>query len=326
MSFEPIDASVYQVIILPKHSAGPFQILNLPNPHDHVMNKFLLDKSSLQILELKKINYKNPHLTGQKVVTTRDGQVIKSLLLTNENDGMVLEKLEFLVGTNYDITWLLLSNYERAVESINNDDSFKPRLLPKQDMIESWQDSHSVLSGIPAFFFENNDRLDVSISKIFDILVENDESYYRLSIPKILKFLSDKVNLILDKFPESLYKKLIKQKLLISVEEELSLELIRSAKIHHSINLISCYISTLLISKLNKIYEKELVIYKDHLARMSNMKSLQNVALDNLNNLNSNLKVEKRVMTQQNKAVKKKKVVAKVAVGKGALDGFFKKL
>ncbi|OWB58220.1 hypothetical protein B5S28_g4223 [[Candida] boidinii] len=356
----PIDPAAIQFVILPDRSfvnlaeSKTYTILNLPHPKTLEEQQFIIYKDSLPngtiIHELNKISFKNPHLSAKKQpIETLDGKPIRSILFNQtkiidqgaENsqagEGYVLEDPRIQIATKFNSVYWLLAFYKNVL--IKNEDEL--RFSSYEDIVEK---------------LDNNDTfhclidLDIDFNKslkvICECIEENEEFFYKVSIKKILKYLKMKIEKIASQFPESIKQSLLDDKFKLPIidiaeEEKRSIEekqtakqedekIMNLAKLQYSIHLLGSYLDDYYINKLLSLYDFSPI--QERLDKIVSLQQEQNVALANLEALNGNLSSinennKKRTKDSAKGANKKKpaSTTKKVASGKGALDGFFKK-
>lgn len=305
-----------KVIVLPeKHQS--FTILSLP--FESNSKKVLL--SDDQLYELRQIDGNNPYIQdSKKPVIPRLGMSVKSYIFENEIQGQVISNPNLIASSKYNlIYWLIQITY-------SNRSKYSSRFITFDDFIDKLSSEYAIVSSLTKIIEEK-------MPEIFEVINEGGEVFYKLSINKIFQKLNDKVNKLFETLKKnesfSITTK-IKQDLYSDVNNtEIPISILNLSILKYSIDLIfESYLNKdikqdfIKAHKINFIeldnYCKELKEKKKSLEVIeSNMNSIVQTTTKANNNRNSAKTVTKKKTT--------KKEVKKVAVGKGALDGFFKK-
>ncbi|ODV94863.1 hypothetical protein PACTADRAFT_50717 [Pachysolen tannophilus NRRL Y-2460] len=342
----PIDPSTLKVIILPRgQEQDDLTSIELIHPRTLKPIFFLYNNKNNEIYELKNFNFtKNPHMSNtnsKKIVMTRNGEIIKSLLFdkpdnfkNSDGNGLIVENPDILLATRFNFVYMLLLYYEKQLESLENDSSFRLRLLNSDDLIEILEKNSAFkFNNFPNSFWSiENSILMNALNLIHDKIEENDEIYFRLNETKIIDMFDDKINKLSQSFPISILQKLINPKLSAPMtiqqkellvlptppaskipsesstpknietipSDQIPADIIEYAKINHSINILASYLSPLLVIKLRKKYDTKLTMLAQYKKQLDNMNEMREIAQNNLNALNENLHAEQENSKKRN--------------------------
>ncbi|CCF58308.1 hypothetical protein KAFR_0E01540 [Kazachstania africana CBS 2517] len=353
MSFGP-DFKDKELFLLPElKSESRLQLFTLPNPSNIKSKETLLLFQTTDSVSSKDIIYRlqdhsfskpcarknSEELAKGTYHYTNESQPIKSMFLLNEDDrkdGYVLESSTFKHATIYDLTYSLIGFYFK--NSVTEDEKdyidcdIKSEESSESDRYLTLRDYHDLLtdSHDKNWAFVSMESLETALVKICDTIEEAGDSYYKIRLHKIIGFLSSKVLKIVDNFPKSLnlpidYPEDIKYcgkvvlacNLMISlIPKEAYRKLRQSSEntgstsedtdILENISISGCF------DKYNK-YKKEIA------AQVAEKELLTQTAM----NVGLGSKSGKQAIK---KGIRKVTVAKKkVAVGKGAIDGFFKR-
>ncbi|QPG74041.1 hypothetical protein FOA43_001360 [Brettanomyces nanus] len=309
-----IDQNTIRLVLLPKYnsSISSYTTISLKDPtNDGESRQFLVSQPENKLYSLNKTDFKDQYKEKQKV--TKNGQPIKSLMLTTttKSNCLIIGKTpEIYVGTIFNQIYFLLSFF---VQFLRQDHL---RLLSYDDLCEMFEDSESLGSLIKMKI-----SFKESLETICETVRENGETFYKVSEARILDYINQRVDRIFEHFPCSLKSQLLRK--LQRVNNLVpSTEVIKLSHINASIDLLSSFVDKYYLNKVRARYDfGPLIEYHEKLAQMEEMNK---VAEDNLERLNEKLQ-NNGSSKRKRKQIGTKKVVKRIAVGKGALDMFFGK-
>lgn len=302
------------------------RIVRLPHPKTLKSVQYLYDEKEKKLFELKKMTFDNPHQPSQVRKTAR-GEVLRSLMFcpADTRKTLFVESSDILVATPFNPVYFLLSFFAPQLEKCEYESS-NPRLKTFDDLIEDWMDDSSSLQKLPVLEDESSSRK--LLAAISESVEEGGETYHKISVEKIMLFLNEKLQAICCAFPDSILQQLVTPDLtspLSSVSgERIPEELVAAFKHRHAIHLLGSYLHSYYIEKLYETAPNSVVL-NSHLKLVQQQVLEQKLAEENLQKLNESLSNEKKRKGNQKGNAKTKKPAQKVAMGKGALDSFFKK-
>ncbi|CDK29650.1 unnamed protein product [Kuraishia capsulata CBS 1993] len=306
--------------------------LSLPHPKDEHSCTFLVDEKNKCLYELKKVNFYNPHLpVSKRPITTTKGECLNSLIVetVGSEDGMVIEEPEIFVASKFNLVYMLLAFFEQNIKNLayDADTSTGSRFISFEDMSERLlDDTDSPLKDLPACFFEQ-DTIGRAFELLCDTMGEPDDLYYKLSLQKVISFLRSRVERICEKFPESIMDSILKSKINApsGKSEELDPETVRCCQKIYAIQLLGSYLSDFYVEQVSVCFRDDLNRGKDHLAKMASLHQEQRMAQQGIDELSASLSSTNGSKKRKPVVQQKKVPVKKIAVGRGALDGFFKR-
>ncbi|ODV58267.1 Rnh202p ASCRUDRAFT_77974 [Ascoidea rubescens DSM 1968] len=307
------------------------------------------------LYEIRKISGSNPHLSSINRVETKNSKAVKSLLVEHSkksgDNGLILEDPLVYIATPCNIVYLLISFF--VVDAKEDDGSRRNREQARYLTIEDILDSLEALIGKFSDKWSDNFNLIPKsmiiqkLDKICDQIAENEQSYYKFSIVKTLKYLQAKIENFVEvnNFPVSIlnsiiYKKYYSNKGENDVNEDskeyengIPNDILNIIKTKYAINIFQAYLNNKLVDQLiSKYYEKDFVKLDEYSRLLEQEKSKKLIAQKNINELNDSLSNDIKSFNKNNnknnnkaKTTKKTATTKKVQVGKGALDFFFKK-
>ncbi|AOA61078.1 Ribonuclease H2 subunit [Komagataella phaffii CBS 7435] len=330
----------FKVLFVNQDSSEKLKFVQLDHPRLNERCDYLYDEQNNQLYELKRFNgeHDNPHSKKHRAVYDHRGFMIRSLIFAEKEsiDGYVVENSEILVATKFNVIYLLLKYFimtELRGMNINELDESNQsgRFLNFDDLIEQLQEN-SVFQGLPEEFFGS---LEPSLSEICKVIREGDENYYRVSPAAIFQFLNRKVEALQKNLleTENTVKQFLSSKLSKPIdqgstkEEEVPLEILDLATKRAAVQLISTYLPQSLGNCLLGQFEKDWETLSNHQLLVEKAFQERQIAEENLAKLNESIGNSSSYFgkrkNQKTLAAPKPKV-KKVAVGKGALDGFFR--
>ncbi|KAK6199457.1 ribonuclease H2, subunit B [Scheffersomyces amazonensis] len=323
-----VDAST-KVILLPaaQNVSKSYKLIRMPIPKDLTQYKpYLVDEQ--RIYELSQVKGVNPY--GEKAVLLKNGNAVKSYIFESPKEdgaeagtGAVLQSSSLTVSNTFNFVYLVLSIV------LNHEDTFTKNYITVHDFIDK-------LSSI----FPQNEWIDTvpvkvytdALSLISDEIEENDEFFYKFNKTRSLEWIKVKVE-ALNQYIHSqsgdytIYSH-IKSKLYDHNGVLPKQEIIDLLSLHYSIDfIIDSYLTTQFKHDYIKHFNYDFQPLDTYLANLSTTKKKLQAIEDNMNAIvqsTANATSGKKSAKGGAKPVKKKEI-KKVAIGKGALDGFFKR-
>ncbi|KAK6463574.1 ribonuclease H2, subunit B [Scheffersomyces coipomensis] len=317
-----------RIILFPNEAQDQnqsFKVIRLPIAKNLSETKpYLLTDDN--IYELNEIKGVNPY-DGNKenLPFLKNGDPVKSYIFENgDEQGGILQSSSLIVSNKFNVIYLLLSII------LKYESSFTKNYITIHDFIDK------VSSLFPDIPFESIPiRLYTNaLLLISEEIEENDEFFYKFDKSKALEYINNKV--------KALHEYISNDKSSTSIVTHLKGKLFdhnNALPIQNIINLLSLHyaIDFIIDSYLNdeKDQFKQTLIdqfkydfkpLNDYLQTLSSNQKNLKVIEDNLQSIvqsthNASTNTKKPATT----AASKKKPVKKVAIGKGALDGFFKR-
>lgn len=303
-----------KVLVLPKDGPeGSYKLIKLPLAKNIQQTKSYLLQDNV-IYELKEINGNNPHVVQPSRPQLKNGDGVKSWIFEGD-PGFVVQSGNLIVATKFNIVYLLISIFYTNVSK------FTQRFIAFEDLLDQMTSLYGDwINEIPT---------DVYLQKLPDIceiIDQDDENYYKFSLVKANTFIQEKVNSFLSYIsskPNSIAN-LIKAKMTDPASGTIPENIIESAQSHHALEFVTnsyClpafkeqYIAA------NHYDFSNYIEYQSKLKEQQKSREIVDATVNNIAVANANVPKKKP-------AAKKtaKKQTTKVAVGKGALDGFFGK-
>ncbi|RLV90159.1 hypothetical protein JA1_004757 [Spathaspora sp. JA1] len=299
-----------KVILLPE-TASPteFKLIQLPISNNLNQTKsYLYEPISTTIYELNQIR----SIESAKL---KSGDAVKSFIIESGNsDGAIIQSPRTIISSKFNLCYLLISSLygqKNDTRFITIDD-FMDRLTWSQNLPES--------------------VLISALEKVCEELNNDDVTFYKFSIEKSLLFINEKILALVDFIanqPNSIIDK-IKAELTDptnTTTEEIPQDILNQLILQYAIDYVcSTYIedSNFKQDLINKFEYKFDQVEKYLVEIREKQKSLALVEANMNEVINSTIKNRNKEKEQVKKSTKKIQV-KKVAVGKGALDGFFKR-
>lgn len=306
-------------------------------------------KRNYELFVLDKINWKN--LTVKNQGYTPDGKPYRCLFITDKSSEIGEDKTKAtianhipatVIGKSPDIyiltpfssTYLLLGHFKPRIEKLKNDgNDSETRLLSYTDLIDSVCDSNDFISKlITEYNFDFKQPLsNICETSSLPSLDSDDDSvdeYFKLSFNKISKLVSQKLH-SLEKYLErkdtvkslkSRMKKMYPEGIPGSIQQLLWRK--------QAIALLSIYIDSFYINEcISDNPEYNFEVLNVYLSKLKQEQAKKELVDDSIQQLHDGTAAAQK---KQNKKVKSTATVkqskqTRVAVGKGALDMFFKK-
>ncbi|EDO16363.1 hypothetical protein Kpol_1051p11 [Vanderwaltozyma polyspora DSM 70294] len=336
------------IIIIPSEVVAlgeQLKVFTLPSPSNNsskgrvelfqVSNNLVYQIKNHSFSKGSKIN-NNDDMANDVYHYTRDNETLKSVILTNEQDrseAYLRENGSFKFALKYDIVYNLIGFYysesitESEKEYSNQVSSQSGKEQGKNDRFLTLRDYHDLLvdSNDSQWANISLEVLKIALEKISNTVEEAEDIYYKIDDNKILEFLAKIVSKIASNLPKSIppllpnsapediqnsMKIVLATNILISlVPKKAYLELIKFKGTDNTISIDTE------VKKFNDYLESnELSIEEKKLL----MQAAISVGMNNDSSSDGK---------DKNKTIKKPIVPKKprVAVGRGAIDGFFKK-
>lgn len=320
-NISPIDQKSVRIVLVPqKNGSSSYTSLKLRGPVGDEEREYLIEHPSNELYSINKTNFKDSYNPKQKL--TPHSEPIKSILVTKsechdleEPCLIVGQQPEMYVVTQFNPIYFLLSFFIPYLQR----DSI--RMLTMEDLGEKFEESDSL-----GELIRNKVPLQSQLTKICDTVDENGDTFYRISKNKVVEYLKSKIENIVKDFPSSIASKLINMLTSGIQEDQLKPtdEILRENQIKTSIQLLSSYVDDYYLDLVRKAYSFDEL--NDYTKKLAKFREMNMIAEENLRSLNENQSKERgRKRSKKEPARKsKKKAVKKVAIGKGALDMFFR--
>lgn len=285
-----------KVILLPE---GKFEIIKLPYNKD--TKQFLLSNNSLY--ELKQIDGSNDYVAP--IARLKNGVATKSLIF---EPGVVMQSPNMIMATKFNFFYYLVNLLFDHQNRFN-------KFCTYDDLIDEivsivGEDYRSTLNKCEPVITTN-------LKFCFEVLNENNEVFYKLSVKKILQNLNNKINKIykfINDSPESQIFKFINSSLR---DEQLPVpqNILNLSILNHCIDLVfASYLNDAIKQEFLKFNSIDFGELHKYLQDLNNKKKTLSI-------IESNTKELITPKASKTKVVKKVKKVVK----KGPLDGFFLK-
>lgn len=304
-----------KVILLPENGLGSYSVLDLPTAKNLEVSKPFLFQDS-QLYELKLINGNNPHavLANAPQLANNDG--VRSWIF-EDSEGMVVQSGNLVVSSKFNLCYLLLSLLYK------NPEMFTQRFITIEDLLDKFSSLYGeLITSIPKEVFQQN------LPTICEIVSQDEEDYYKFSLAKANEFINGKVtNLV--KFIENGNNSLadvITAKISDASTLDVPANIREQAQLNYAIEFV-CNSYTLPSFKDQFVASRQFDFTElnAYLLKLTESQKNRAIAEQSVNNIAaSNANATKKKLSQPKKTTKKP-AAKKVAVGKGALDGFFKK-
>ncbi|KAI5952598.1 hypothetical protein KGF54_003465 [Candida jiufengensis] len=303
-----------RVIILPKTEKGHqfYKIINLPLPSDLTkLKSYLIYENDNKIYELNIIKGDNSS------VTLKNGDAVKSIIIeSTTGNGGVLQSANILIGSPFNFTYLLISLFEKHYKQIN---VFKT--------VEDIRDSLVSLEN-DWIYDINSEVFTNSLSAICDEIEENETKFFKYSNEKCIEWINSKI-LNLQKYIQSSNNNSILSKIKSELNDSTQINYIIDENLINEMSLLYS-IDYICDSYLPQLKQQIISHYNYNFFKMETHLSELKQKQKNLEVIESNMNEINMITANANAANKKKKQppkkqVKKVAIGKGALDGFLKK-
>lgn len=302
-----------KVLLLPK-GFDLFKVVKLPIPRNTSTSKsFLINKDGTAIFEMNEIKGFETEENRPKL---KGGDFVKSVIVEQgEIDGGVLQSSRMIVSNRFNPVFLFIA-------IMFKEELFTRRFITLEDIM----DQFTSFSG-DWITHLSNELVTDNLIQICETLDTNGEVFYKFSLDKSLNLINGRSRKLEEylnnKGDELSIYQTLKHKLLNSarqLEQTVPPSILSLLIQQHSVDFIcDTYLpedfKPKLISFANYNFS-DLATYLEMLKQdEKNLKTVEN-------NMNSIVTSEKKKIT---KKVVPKSVKKKVAIGKGALDGFFKK-
>lgn len=301
-----------KVLVLPQgESSGLYQIIKLPLAKNIGETKSYLLQNN-EIFELKEINGNNPHNIQANRPQLKNGDGVKSWIFEG-NPGYVVQSGNLIVASKFNLIFLLISIL------FNNGDKFSQRFISFEDLLDQLASLYGEwINNIPQDIFIDK------LPQVCEIVNQDSENYYKFSITKANEFIKLKIDQFLHYItstPNSITN-LIKMKLQDPSLNSIPSDIILSAQLNHAVEFVTnsyCLPSFKQQFLSSNSYDfTKLFEYQTKLKDQQKARDIVDQTVNNIAISNSNVPKKKPAPKKQTK-----KQPTKVAVGKGALDGFF---
>lgn len=342
-----------KIILLPKDTEDQYTVVHLPLSKELQKSKpFFINSDGSEILELNEITGENKYTKKEGAPILKNGDSVRSFIfelaipskdtLSNgdssngslstgssngntsldnhrvSSGGFVLESSHMITTTKFNLTYLLQSILH------TNQDLFTKRYITLEDvcdLIESLCTEKDWVHKISPSTYQR------SLATICQVIDENDEFFYKYSPEKSVEFISTKINKLVTFLKENrekvslynhLYSKLLDPTESIVVTDDIIDEMV----LRYGIDFV-CDSYCLEVIKMELMNKQDFTKLEAHIEGIATKQKNLLVVEENITSV-----VKTTAAAKNNKKIEKKgkkKEVKKIAVGKGALDGFFKK-
>lgn len=267
----------------------------------------------------------------EKYFYTNEGKPVRSMLLFDEDESKgvtILPQSQYYISLKYDVTYNLIAMFYKKfqIDPIEDTEMDYVRSINDKKVIsfKLADDKYQTLRDIHELLIDTMDTnwklipssiLETKLRNIAEEIEEGGDKYYKITEPLIQKYLFRKVDLIANDFPES-----------IPIPVDYPEDIQKCNKYVFSCNLLisllpkPCYQSLMRMDPMIGYYEKYME-YRKSLVEISEERKIVELNVMNIGIANGNGNGKNKVK----KTVKKSAVTKKiVAVGRGAIDGFFK--
>ncbi|KAH3669428.1 hypothetical protein OGAPHI_001549 [Ogataea philodendri] len=296
--------STIRVVLVPS-GAGP-EFVSLP---PYKSTQLLVNSGA--VYELNRTNFKDPHNQAQKLTKTQQPLKTVYLAATDARKASILigNSCDIWVATKFNPVYLLLDFF---TDALKHD---RVRMVSYQDLLEQFE-----TTPVLAQLLEHNVSLESALLKICESVDENDERFYRPSIDRILEFLRQRTTKLASNLPASIINSTKKKLSLPGFEPPVEVLAVKYTQL--AIGLLESAVEPVYLEKLRNSYSsKPLDDYMVQYAQKEKMNAVAQENISLLHGMSSSSSSKKRKV--EKKEVRKE--VKRVAVGKGALDSFFKK-
>ncbi|EGW32856.1 uncharacterized protein SPAPADRAFT_136855 [Spathaspora passalidarum NRRL Y-27907] len=292
-----------RVILLPEtESPAEFKILELPTSNNLSTTKsYLFDATTNSLYELNEIR-------TSESAKLKSGDAVKSYILESDTSGAIIQSPRTIISSKFNLVYLLISILSSQKED---------RFITVDDFMDRVAWSHN----LPESVISN------ALVQICDELDQGDAKFYKFSLDKSIQFVNEKITKLVEFFTNE--KNTVIEKVRAELNDPTSTEvvsqqLVSELTLQYAIDYVcGSYIAEPTFKQdLIKKYQYKFDNVDAYLAKLKEKQKSLAVVEANMNEvIHSTVKNRKK---EQKKTIKKVQT-KKVAVGKGALDGFFKK-
>ncbi|KAI3406230.2 hypothetical protein KGF56_001072 [Candida oxycetoniae] len=312
-----------KVIVLPRLSPEKdlieYKVVDLPIATLSSTKPYLI--TTQEVYELNTIK------GDDSKVKLSNGEAVKSIILEPQDHdipGAVIQSGDVILATKFNIVYLLISIFDRHLSKFRN---FKT-LEDIKDSLSSIVEEYSWIYDIPDTVYYR------SLPVICDQIIEgNDEKFYKYSNEKSMSWVNDKIEAMSKFVREEKGNSILKRINMelndpTNIESKVDTDVLQSTITRYSIDFIcDSYLIPDIKPKLINQFKYDFTKMEKYLLGLSQKrKNLEAVEanMSDVNRITSNTKSNSNSNSRK-QAMVKKKATNKVAVGKGALDGFFKR-
>lgn len=323
------------IIVLPSQCGNDLTIFELPHPSNNTSkSRIRLFLSNGKTFQLKRHTFskgckynKAKDVTTDRYHYTHDQKPLKSTFFVNENqreDGLVMEQGDFEFSAKYDLAFSLCGAfYHKSITSdeseyiIKNDvtkgiGAEDKNFLTARDFHDALIDNHD-----KNWSYVSISALENALAQISESIEEAGDQYHKITPQKINNWLAAKVHGIVNNFPSS-----------IPLPKNLPEDVLPKAKVVFACNLLvsmipqAAYIHLLQYSNDELDIANAFEVYRNYTELTLRKEKEQEILVNAAMKVGMAHDSGKKVGTK--KIVKITKI-KKVAVKKGAIDGFFKR-
>ncbi|ABN66146.2 predicted protein [Scheffersomyces stipitis CBS 6054] len=313
-----------RVILLPKSETPvTYKVVDLPTSRDLTSyNSYLLDKDTLY--ELGDVRNDNPYVKKENMPLLKNGDAVKSFIFEDEQngEGAIIQSSSVIVSSKFDLAWLLIAIFYKHNQFSKNYISAED-VMDKIAGVFSGNGNDQWVHKIPYFLYEQ------SLAKISESIDESGDSFFKFSLKKSFEFVEKKVERLQTYFASGDNSVLvtIKGKLTDTTlaEHTIPEPILKSMVLRYAVDYVcDSYIGSEFKKEFISFVKYDFSDLDKYLDVLQERQKNLQIVESNMNSVAQTSASASKKKVELKKG-KKKEVKKKVAVGKGALDGFFKK-
>jgi ribonuclease H2 subunit B len=295
-----------RIVVLPNDHPS-FTVVTLPRPSD-LTTSFTCLVAGSQLYEVRQLSGHNPRVPG---IVLPSNVAVKSWILepADAATGLVLQLPLLVVASKFNPAYLLISLLHGAESD---------RYVTCEDVVDTLAARH----GAPAWIAHISDTFPAALAAICDTLSENGDIFYRFSHARAVAFLDARVQRLASLLGSAAAADFqivrhIKSALYLAAETEADIPplVLEQAIAAHCLELVRLYCLPAVAAAVTRPTD----VYTAHLALMEEKR--RDLALVEANTPAPTAKPKPKPKPTKPRAAK----AAKIPVGKGALDTFFKR-
>ncbi|CAK7896554.1 hypothetical protein CAAN1_03S04170 [[Candida] anglica] len=321
-----IDSST-RILVLPDNVPS-FKIVNIPSPVDLSKTVTVLFSEN-QLFELIDVSGNNPYHDKNIELPKTSGSVKSWIFetqdpISSEESGYVIQSPNVTSTSKFNLTYLLIS-------ILSQSSAFGKRFITLEDFVDTLGSTVTDNTWVQQLY----PLYEAILPNICDAMIENDETFYRYSEERSINFIHEKVLKLTDFISNSISAKKdyqlvqsIRNNLYESLgdAETIPENILKQAIQRNCIDLIcGSYCSKGITQALFKSKNYDFSELDAYLVSLVQKKKDLEMVEQNMNSVVETTKSASKKKAPPKKATASRKPVKKVAIGKGALDGFFKK-
>lgn len=310
-----------KVLVLPE-SAKALQVIKLPDVvNNRAPKAFVIGEEGI-LYELREVNGYNPYddQASSRPVVPKTGEPIKTMVFEMEGGGFVLSGANMVVSSRFNFSYFLISLFW-------SNQSLNKRFMNLDDICDTlsgYYEQAEWVHLIPVLLYKS------SLNQICDTIEENGDTFYKFSQERVEDFLHLRIAALaafLKERPEMAIVYKIKLNLypplLEDEQNSIPTEILEMAILRNCVDLIvgSYLQNDIRLNILKKYSFDKLDEYLTDIQAQRKQRELAEAQLDSVVEITSR---NEKKSSKGKQTTSKKKMVKKVAAGKGALDAFFK--